>query len=183
MAKSIPALVTPEVLRWARSLDRISIEEIAQKLKVDVAKIQSWEDGSEYPSLVQAKALAKQYRIPFAYLYLPDTPQKTKRLEKVDYRTFGNWGPMDMSREFRWFLRDIEERRDNMFELYAEAEIEAKPFTTNISANISEETFAMQNRQLYYKKAQADFAMVSPGSYRCRYQRFWTEYEPIHETG
>ena len=41
MAKSIPALVTPEVLQWARSLDRISVEEIAQKLKVDVAKIQS----------------------------------------------------------------------------------------------------------------------------------------------
>ena len=30
-------------------------------------------------------SLAKQYRIPFAYLYLPDAPQKTKRLEKVDY--------------------------------------------------------------------------------------------------
>mgnify|MGYP000035482397 FL=1 len=159
MAKSIPALVTPEVLQWARSLDRISVEEIAQKLKVDVAKIQSWEDGSENPSLVQAKALAKQYRVPFAYLYLPDTPQKIKRLDKVDYRTFGNWGPMDMSREFRWFLRDIEERRDNMFELYTDAEIEAKPFTTNISADISEETFAMHIRQFLglTKEIQAKF--------------------------
>ena len=34
MAKSIPAIVTPEVLQWARGLDRISIEEIALKLKV-----------------------------------------------------------------------------------------------------------------------------------------------------
>lgn len=147
MAKSIPALVTPEVLQWARSLDRISVEEIARKLKVDVSKIQSWENGSEYPSLVQAKALAKQYRIPFAYLYLPDAPQKTKRLEKVDYRTLGNWGPFDMSREFRWFLRDIEDRRDSMLELYAEAEIEAKPFTTRIQADISEEMFAMHIRE------------------------------------
>ena len=38
MAKSIPAIVTPEVLRWARELDRISVDEIALKLKVDVAK-------------------------------------------------------------------------------------------------------------------------------------------------
>lgn len=147
MAQSIPALVTPEVLQWARGLDRITVEEIARKLKVDVSKIQSWENGSEYPSLVQAKALAKQYRIPFAYLYLPGTPQKTKRLEKVDYRTFGNWGPFDMSREFRWFLRDIEDRRDSMLDLYAEAEIVAKPFTTRIQTDIPEEMFAMHIRE------------------------------------
>lgn len=38
MARSIPAIVTPEVLQWARRLDRITLEEISQKLKVDVAK-------------------------------------------------------------------------------------------------------------------------------------------------
>lgn len=37
MAQSIPALVTPEVLQWARGLDRITVEEIARKLKVDVS--------------------------------------------------------------------------------------------------------------------------------------------------
>lgn len=60
MAKSIPAIVTPEVLQWARSLDRITLEEIALKLKVEVAKVEAWENGSEYPSLIQAKNLAKQ---------------------------------------------------------------------------------------------------------------------------
>ena len=147
MAKSIPAIVTPEVLQWARGLDRISVDEIALKLKVDVAKIEAWENGSEHPTLPQAKSLAKQYRVPFAYFYLPDTPQKTKRLDKVDYRTFGNWGPFDMSREFRWFLRDIEDRRDSMLDLYAEAEIVAKPFTTRIQTDIPEEMFAMHIRE------------------------------------
>ena len=33
MAKSIPALVTPEVLVWARELDAISVDEIASKMK------------------------------------------------------------------------------------------------------------------------------------------------------
>lgn len=83
MRKSIPAIVTLEVLRWARGLDRITLEEIALKLKVDVAKIEAWENGSEYPTLPQAKKLAKQYHVPFAYLYLPNTPQKTKRLDGV----------------------------------------------------------------------------------------------------
>lgn len=146
MAKSIPAIVTPEVLQWARSLDRITLEEIALKLKVEVAKVEAWENGSEYPSLIQAKNLAKQYRVPFAYFYLPDTPQKTKRLEKVDYRTFGNWGVGEMSRELRWFLRDIEDRRDTMIELYKEAEVEPVPFTLNISVDTAEAVFATQIR-------------------------------------
>lgn len=148
MAKSIPAIVTPEVLRWARGLDRISVDEIAPKLKVDVAKIEAWENGSEYPTLPQAKSLAKQYRVPFAYFYLPDTPQKAKRLDKVDYRTFGNWGIEEMSRELRWFLRDIEERRDTMVELYQESELEPIPFTLNLSVDSTEETLAMQIRNV-----------------------------------
>ena len=96
----------------------------------------------------QAKSLAKQYRVPFAYFYLPDTPQKAKRLDKVDYRTFGNWGIEEMSRELRWSLRDIEERRDTMVELYQESELEPVPFTLNLSVDSTEETLAMQLRNI-----------------------------------
>lgn len=145
MAKSIPAIVTPEVLQWARSLDGINIDEIAQKLKVNAAKVSAWENGNEHPSLTQAKKLAKQYRVPFAFFYLPDIPQKAKRLEKIDYRTFGNLGP-EMSRELRWFLRDIEDRRDIMIDLYREAEIIPTALTLSISPNTSEERFSERIR-------------------------------------
>ena len=97
MARGIPAIVTPEVLQWARDLDRITIDEIAQKLNVDAAKVSAWENGNEHPSLTQAKKLAKQYRVPFAFFYLPDVPKRAKRLEKTDYRTFGNWGFPEMN--------------------------------------------------------------------------------------
>lgn len=146
MGKSIPAIVTPEVLSWARGLDKITVNEIAQKMKVDTAKILAWEAGSEYPTLVQAKNLAKQYRVPFAYFYLPDTPKKTKRLEKVDYRTLGNSGIGEMSRELRWFLRDIEDRRDTIIELYGEEQVEPSALTLNIPVGTTEEKFADQIR-------------------------------------
>lgn len=162
MANSIPAIVTPEVLQWARSLDRITLDEIAQKLKVEVAKVEAWENGSEYPTLPQAKNLAKQYRVPFAYFYLPDTPQKTKRLEKVDYRTFGNWGVCEMSRELRWFLRDIEDRRDTMIELYEEAEIAPIPFTLNIAADTAEDVFAVQIRNFLSLTDQVQIKLRKP---------------------
>ena len=121
MANAIPAIVTPEVLRWARELDSISIEDIAKKMKVSTERVQQWENGEAYPTLNQAKELAKQYRVPFVYFFLPDTPRKKKRLEKTDYRTFGNIGDQfSMTRELRWLLRDVEDRRDTMLLLYKE---------------------------------------------------------------
>lgn len=146
MGKSIPAIVTPEVLSWARGLDKITVDEIAKKIKVDTAKVLAWEAGSEYPTLAQAKNLAKPISCPFAYFYLPDTPKKTKRLEKVDYRTFGNLDIGEMSHELRWFLRDIEDRRDTIIELYGEMQVEPTALTLNIPVGTTEEEFADQIR-------------------------------------
>ena len=53
-----------------------------------------------------------------------------------------------MSRELRWFLRDIEERRDTMVELYQEAELEPIPFTLNLSVDSTEEMLAIQLRNI-----------------------------------
>lgn len=148
MTKSIPAIITPEVLQWARELDMITIDEVSAKLKVSSDKIIAWEKGTEYPTFNQAKNLAKQYRVPFAYFYLPDTPRKVKRLDKVDYRTFGNIGAIDMSRELRWFLRDIEERRDTMIDLYAENEISVTPFKNKIPIESTDQEIANAVRDL-----------------------------------
>lgn len=41
MEKSIFAIVTPEVLQWARGLDSITLGDIAQKLKVEVVKAEA----------------------------------------------------------------------------------------------------------------------------------------------
>ena len=130
MSKIVRALITPEVLAWARSLDAITQEEASKKLSVKEDKIDEWESGTSMPTLRQVKNLAKYYRVPFVYFYLPDIPQKIKRLDKVDYRTFGNLGGVgEMSRELRWLLRDIEERRDTMLDLYEADGQEVQPFT------------------------------------------------------
>ena len=119
MGKSIQALITPEVLAWARNLDGLTIEDAASRLNIAADKIRAWENGQAHPTLRQAKELAKYYRIPFVTLYLPDPPKKPKRIDRVDYRTFGNVGvAITTSRELRWLLRDIEDRRDSMIELY-----------------------------------------------------------------
>ena len=64
MSKTVRALVTPEVLAWARSLDAITQEEASKKMNVKEGKIDEWESGTSMPTLRQAKNLAKYYRVP-----------------------------------------------------------------------------------------------------------------------
>ena len=149
MANTIPAIVTPEVLRWARELDSFSIEDIAKKIKVSPDRVQQWENGEAYPTLKQAKELAKQYRVPFVYFFLPDTPQKKKRLEKTDYRTFGNIGDQFyMTRELRWLLRDVEDRRDTMLLLYKEDNRVPCSFPIHIDKTAGEQVIVEAVRNL-----------------------------------
>lgn len=149
MNKAVRALVTPEVLAWARNLDSITPGEASKKLNVKEDKINEWENGSSMPTLRQAKTLAKYYRVPFVYFYLPDVPKRTKRIEKIDYRTFGNIGDLlDMSRELRWLLRDIEERRDTMLTLYETNEQEIKPFTLKMDLKANHQDIADSIRNM-----------------------------------
>lgn len=149
MAKTIPALVTPEVLIWARNLDNVSVDEIAEKMHITPEKILSWEQGTLRPTIKQAKDLAKQYRVPFVYFYLPDPPKKKKRLERTDYRTFGNIGAdIIASRELRWFLRDIEDRRDAMLSLYEEENREPLRFPVRLGSDASPDEISEAIRNL-----------------------------------
>lgn len=163
MAKSIPALVTPEVLVWARKLDAISIDEIASKMKTSPQKIEEWESGASHPTLTQAKELAKQYRVPFVYFYLPDTPKKAKRLNKVDYRAFGNRGtPNSESRELRWLLRDIEDRRDAMLTLYEETGKKPLDFPVKVDVKSSNEEVAAIIRELLHLNMSTQKSFRTP---------------------
>lgn len=147
MENSITAIVVPELIKWCREQDRLKVEESAQRMNVDIDTILSWENGSKKPTFEQAKNLAKQYRVPFAYFYLSEPPKKFKRIPKVDYRTFGNKGISgEMPYELRCFLRDIEERRDSIIELYKEEQLEPSALTLNIPIETTEENFANQIR-------------------------------------
>lgn len=119
MGTSALAVITPEILIWARELDGYTIEEIAHFLNVVPAKVEAWENATLSPTLRQAKLYAKKCRIPFAYFFLPNVPQKAKRIKCVDFRSYGNSGSIGfMSHELCWLLRDVQDRRDVMVQLY-----------------------------------------------------------------
>lgn len=75
MAKKVQALVKPRILNWARESAGLSIEEVAQKLRVSPSKIKNWEeDQNKSPYIGQLRKLAKIYNRPLSEFYLPAPP-------------------------------------------------------------------------------------------------------------
>ena len=52
MAKSVKALITPEVLKWAREKRiRLEIDHAAEKLKIDRERLETWDRTTYYRSI------------------------------------------------------------------------------------------------------------------------------------
>ena len=122
MARS-DALITPQMLVWARERIAMPVALAAQAVGVTVDKYQSWEQGENLPTINQAKKFAKKVKIPYAWLFLAAPPEKYKLPKNTDYRTFSNQAISDYSLELQHLLADVSMRRDAMIELYTEMDI------------------------------------------------------------
>ena len=76
MAAKNYAYVNKEMLLWARGETPFAtVEEAAPYLSgITAEKLAAWEDGSDYPSINEAKKLATLYRVPLACFYLSSPP-------------------------------------------------------------------------------------------------------------
>ena len=119
MAKSVKALITPEVLKWARE-KRIKLEigHAAKKLKVEPKHLEAWEAGTEQPTFVQLKKIAKLYKTHISIFYLPAPPTDFQPL--TDYRILPEQLAMDEEQIYRLNANIVEvfERREMLIELY-----------------------------------------------------------------
>jgi Zn-dependent peptidase ImmA (M78 family) len=76
MARSIPALVKPSLLRWARESVRLSFELHADDLPFDTDLIKAWENGEGSPTIPELRKLGKAYKRPLAVFFLAEPPTK-----------------------------------------------------------------------------------------------------------
>lgn len=84
--------VTPRVLEWARETAGLSLEDAADKLKLQPSRgtlgadrLRQFESGAAVPPRTLLVKMAKAYRRPLIALYLASPPQKGDRGE--DFRT------------------------------------------------------------------------------------------------
>ena len=96
MANSIPALVEPSVLRWAR--ETIGLDPVAASRKLDLPdhRVGEWEAGQTQPTIAQLRKAAKLYKRSLGVFFLPAPPQGFDTLR--DFRRHegaaaGPWSP------------------------------------------------------------------------------------------
>jgi Zn-dependent peptidase ImmA (M78 family)/DNA-binding XRE family transcriptional regulator len=118
MPPSIPALVTPAVLKWARKESGYDPEPAAKRAGVPPDKLLAWEAGEAKPTLRQAQALAKFYHRPLGVFFLPQPPSLPPLA--AEYRRLPGIEPGDESPELRLAIRIMSQRRDVALQLIGE---------------------------------------------------------------
>ncbi len=133
MAKSVKALITPEVLKWARERRiRLEINYAAKKLKIDPERLEAWEHGTEQPTFAQLKNIAKLYKTHISIFYLSEPPTDFQPL--TDYRVLPEQLATDEEQVYRLNANIIEafERRETLIELYELLEEPLPEVTLNV---------------------------------------------------
>lgn len=146
MSKSIPAIVRPDLLIWARNVARLEPEDVARKLPVKVEKLNAWEAGDARPTVKQLRKLAQIYHQTFAAFYLP-TPPKSDYSIPHDYRRHVGKVITEISPELALDIRTAWERREVVLELYAEQGVEP-PFLATLDPKSDPELAGVEVRKL-----------------------------------
>jgi transcriptional regulator with XRE-family HTH domain len=115
----VTAHINGKMLTWARERASLEIDRLA-KGAVTTNKIKAWEAGDEYPTQVQAMALAQKLGISYAMLFMPTVPPPDNP-PIPDLRTINGQQLENPSLDFRDVLNSTlirqdwvrEERRDH----------------------------------------------------------------------
>jgi Zn-dependent peptidase ImmA (M78 family) len=111
MPHSIPALVTPSVMKWARKQAGLDMPTAAQRIGRPGADIQAWENETTMirPTLAQARKAAEVYHTALAVFYLPEPP-KTRQVIR-DFRHLPDVRLRAFSSELMQFIHLLEYRQ------------------------------------------------------------------------
>ena len=156
MPKSVKALITPEVLKWAREKRiKLEIDYAAKKLKIDMEHLEAWENGTEQPTFAQLKKIAKLYRTHISIFYLPEPPTDFQPL--TDYRVLPEQIAIDEEQVYRLNANIVEayERREMLIELYELLEQPTPEITLNVEGGTDQKRAAEKITEfLAFNRAQ-----------------------------
>jgi Zn-dependent peptidase ImmA (M78 family)/transcriptional regulator with XRE-family HTH domain len=107
--------LNPKILKWARESARMSIEIASAKINVPPSRLESWESGTDKPTLRQAETLARGYKRPFALFFLPDIPRDFKVLQ--DFRRPDS---LPLSTASIFIIREIQQKQAWIHDVYQE---------------------------------------------------------------
>lgn len=116
MSRSVPALVKPELLVWARKSAGLSLERAESLTKIDSFTLEEWENGRDVPSLTELRKLGEAYKRPLAVFFLAEPPLKFDA--QREFRRLPGIKPGKESPELLQELRWAAFRREAAMELH-----------------------------------------------------------------
>ncbi|WP_414463329.1 ImmA/IrrE family metallo-endopeptidase [Hyphomicrobium sp. DY-1] len=105
----VHALVTGEVLKWARQRAGLTVDIVADKLKVTPEDVLEWEEDRGLPSFAKARDLAKLLRVPFGYFFLEKPPHETVAI--ADLRRLGDDTAQALGADFMAVYQDAKNKQ------------------------------------------------------------------------
>jgi Zn-dependent peptidase ImmA (M78 family) len=129
MAKSIPALINPTMLVWARTTARLSLEDAAHKIGISAEKLAACEMGEAALTFSRLMKVATVYKRPVSLFYLKNAPSGWSPLQ--DFRRLVDLVP-GFSPRLTYVIRQARERRELALELRAELNDPPGPFTVTV---------------------------------------------------
>lgn len=124
VAASVPALVEPSVLRWARETIGLTPVAAARRIGVPDDRVDEWESGTTAPTIAQLRKAARVYKRSLAVFFLPEPPadfDTMRDFRRLPDAAAGAWSP-ELHGEYRRAIT----QRDFALEL-SELEDEAPP--------------------------------------------------------
>jgi Zn-dependent peptidase ImmA (M78 family)/transcriptional regulator with XRE-family HTH domain len=146
MARSIQALVEPDILSWARKSAGFSVEEAASSLQTKPEKVQAWEEGEESPSMAQLRKMAAAYKRVLSDFYLPTAPPDEPLPH--DFRRLPGEVALHYSRALRYQLRLARQRRELALDLAAELEMDVPHIRERLQLGTDTEQTGAKLRKL-----------------------------------
>jgi Zn-dependent peptidase ImmA (M78 family)/transcriptional regulator with XRE-family HTH domain len=114
--QSIPALVRPALLIWARESAGFTLEQAAEKVEIEPRTLKAWETGEDRPSIAQLRKVAAQYKRPLAVFFLAQPPEGFDA--QREFRRLPGLTPKAESPELRSALRTALFRREAARDIY-----------------------------------------------------------------
>jgi len=148
MPHSIPALVTPSVMKWAREQAGLDLPTAAQRIGRPKSDIQAWEDEAvtTRPSLAQARKAAEVYRRALAVFYLPEPPKGCQVIR--DFRHLPDARLRAFSPELMQLIHSLEYRQEWLREWRIKEGEEKIDFIGSLTINMAPEKVASEIKKI-----------------------------------
>lgn len=142
---TVNALITKEMLEWARKRTLGTLDDAAKYLKIDKTKLEAWEHGESQPTFNQAQDIARRLKIPFGYLYLSRPPDES--LPLPDLRVKPGTPPKNPSPDFLEILYDAMRKQEWYRDYLIAEDADPVPFVNRYSMSSPVEKVAEDIRQ------------------------------------